>query len=176
MAQNGTAIARFYRAHWGKFTQEQCGIIKRKLLSIRKAESGAVPTSAPKAKASASAATERLKPSQAQPVSRPTSAPKAKVTPPPSNEWSYDWATKEWNEKEPAWSKDDARENDIKQFSWMSGRDKKVKLIELARTALRKKHTGLKDPNDVTKWLVVPGSRKFTGQLSASKTILNTES
>ena len=45
----------------------------------------------------------------------------------------------------------------------MSGRDKKVKLIELARTALRKKHTGLKDPNDVTKWLVVPGSRKFTG-------------
>ena len=45
----------------------------------------------------------------------------------------------------------------------MSGRDKKLKLIELARTALRKKHPGLKDPNDVTKWLVVPGSRKFTG-------------
>ena len=61
------------------------------------------------------------------------------------------------------WSKDDEIKNDVRQFSQMSGRDKKVKLLELARTALRKKHPGLKDPNDVTKWLVVPGSRKFTG-------------
>ena len=45
----------------------------------------------------------------------------------------------------------------------MSGRDKNLKLFDLARAALRKKHPGLRDPNDVTQWLVSPGSRNFTG-------------
>ena len=56
-----------------------------------------------------------------------------------------------------------AEVNDVRQFRQMSARDKNLKLFELARTALRKKHPGLKDPNDVTKWLVTPGSRNFTG-------------
>ena len=153
MAQNATAIARFYRAHCGKFTQKQCDAIKRKLMSIKRPVSGVVPTSAPKAKAHIRPATERSEPSQARPTSRPTSAPKAKVTPPPKSTWVG----------EEPWTKDDAVINDVRQFSQMSGRDKKMKLLDLARTALRKKHPGLKDPNDVTKWLVTPGSRKFTG-------------
>jgi hypothetical protein len=162
MAQNGTAIARFYHAHCGKFTQQQCDTIKKKLLSVRRPASEAVPTQAPKAKAHASAATERLEPSPARPVSRPTSAPKAQVTQPPAKDW-YDWDTNEWREWKPKYAKEDAVETDVRNFRQMSGRDKKSKLIELARTALRKKHTGLKDPSDVTKWLVVPGSRKFAG-------------
>ena len=147
MAQDETAIARFYRAHCGRFTPKQCETIKKKLLSFKRPASSGVPTSAPVAKAHNRPATERSEPPQARPTSRPTSAPKAKATPPPR--------------EEPLAEK--AEVNDVRRFRQMSARDKNLKLFELARTALRKKHPGLKDPNDVTKWLVHPGSRKFTG-------------
>ena len=97
-------------------------------------------------------ATERSEPRRARSQPVPTSAPKAKAKaksmplPPPEA-------------SRPA----RAEVSDISRFRSMSHRDKNIKLLELARRALRTKHPGLRDPNDVTKVLVHPGERNFTG-------------
>ena len=147
MARNESAAAQFARAHSTRFTPTQRETLKRKLMSFRSASSG-VPSSAPVAKASTRPATERLEPSQARPSSKPSAAPtvpKAKVALRPNQD------------------RDRAAVTDVRQFRWMSHRDKNLKLLELARSALRKPHPGLRDRNDVTKWAIAPGSRKFTG-------------
>ena len=81
-----------------------------------------MPTSAPKAKAHVNAATERLEPSQARPSSKPSAAPtvpKAKVALRPNQD------------------KDRAAVTDVRQFRWMSHRDKNLKLLELARSGCK---------------------------------------
>ena len=50
-----------------------------------------------------------------------------------------------------------------KHFSELTPQEKGAKLIKMAKAACRKDHIGILDPNDISKWLVEPKSRKYHG-------------
>ena len=50
-----------------------------------------------------------------------------------------------------------------RHFSELTSQEKGAKLIKLAKAACRKDHNGIHDPNDISKWLVEPKSRKYNG-------------